>query len=318
MARTAEQQREYNRVRRAQWRANAKAKKTPGVAPIAGTVATPGAVEEPALIVDVKTEDTPKPSLKERILAKLQDPTPVPGTKIVKKARKQENLLSSTLPTVVCSFVATYSQQLIADPYKPCAPSQQEVTGMLGPLMDILARQVEITGKASQTTIDVMNSLICSMMYGIRAYVTYVEIKKMEVPQNYAEEKARKQADQRAAYREKRDREAREYDAAIAEYKATSPNWAAVHGNDEPSLAGGLRAYKDAANRPGGHNDSQYAAATNAAPAETYDASGGTDIANGATEGRDYEAAQVDNLFKRDVDGRIRLGLLAPRIRTED
>lgn len=138
------------------------------------------------LEVEVKVDETPKPqpSLKEKVLGWVNEKTSSSQPKKpVTRARKTgPNLLTTAMPSVVAAFIATYSRDMVHDPYKPCAPSKDEVSAILAPLFDILGREVEITGKASQNTIDLINSLICAMMYGARAYMTYLEIKKDHAP----------------------------------------------------------------------------------------------------------------------------------------
>src|SRR6266568_4726796 len=304
MARTAVEQRAHNTQKMREYREKKKQQKAattpqpqqaPGVVvPVnEDTVATPGGVDD-TLTVDVKVDaaEAPQLSFVERTKQKLgigQTSAPAaPAKRIVSRAKKKENLLTSTLPTVMCAFIATYSRELIADPYKPCAPSQEEVTGIIGPLMDILARQVEITGKMSQTTIDLTNSLLCAFLFGIRSYMTYTQIKNPTL-----------EKDRHDAYREKLAREAAEYDAVV---------------NEQP-LAGGMRSHQAAPAGLGRDNRSQYAAAETAIAAETYDASSNANSTNGHTEGRDHEADIVSSMFKRDIAGRERLGLLPSRVR---
>lgn len=143
--------------------------------------------EEAGLVIEVvanEEEAKKAPSLKERIMSNFQsDPKPAPKKTTARggrPAKSQENLLATVLPAILGSFLATFSQDRLPDPYKPCAPSQEEASAIFAPLMAILGRQVEITGKASQTVIDLMNSLVCAMLYGTRAYMTYMAIKRNE------------------------------------------------------------------------------------------------------------------------------------------
>ncbi len=295
MARTVEEQRQYNREKQRAYRDKKRAatsgQQTPGVVvPDGDTVATPGGVDD-TLTVDVNTgSDAPKLSFVERTKQKLGiGQSATPPARIVKKAKKQENLLTSTVPTVLCAFISTYSRELIADPYKSCAPSQEEATGILGPLFDILARQVEITGRMSQTTIDLTNSLICALLFGIRSYMTYTQIKSKEIPTHAKETTS---TPQRGGVAERND-------------------------SSSEHLAGGMRSHQAASTGSGGNNHSQYAATENAYATETYDASSNANFADGHTEGRDHEAALVSSMFQRDIQGRQRLGLLAVPVRDD-
>lgn len=139
--------------------------------------------ETPELQVEVNIPVQPvhKLSLKDRLFGN-KAAQPAKKTPVARgRAKKPDNnLISTVLPTIIASFVATYARDKMPDPYKVCAPSQMEVNAMLSPIMAIIARRVEITGKASQDAIDIANALICSLAYGSRAYITYIQIKRME------------------------------------------------------------------------------------------------------------------------------------------
>jgi hypothetical protein len=143
------------------------------------------AVEEPALQVEVNIPEQVPPqklSLKDRLMGGKPPITSKPAVKARSgRTKKQENnLFSTVLPTIIASFVATYSQQMLQEPYKMCAPSREEVNGILAPLMAMIGRRVQIVGRASQDVIDITNATICSLAYGTRAYITYVQIKQYE------------------------------------------------------------------------------------------------------------------------------------------
>ncbi len=180
---------EQRRANLARGRATAKAnREARKAAQQAAQPVTPDAITmepEPDLQVEVNVPEQPvqKLSLKDRLFGNKATQASKPATKATAKrtAKKQENnLFSTVLPTVIASFVATYSRQMLQEPYKVCAPSREEVNGILAPLMAIIGRRVEIVGKASQDVIDVTNALICSIAYGTRAYITYVQIKQYE------------------------------------------------------------------------------------------------------------------------------------------
>lgn len=135
------------------------------------------------LIVDVaEIEEKPKQSLKEKLLKTFvqQDDPIEPEKRRGRKAstKQQENVLVTVMPTVIASFITTYVTMLLPDEYKVCAPSQEEMYHILAPIMSIIGRRVEIIGKASQDAIDIANTLIASLTFGTRAYITYVEINR--------------------------------------------------------------------------------------------------------------------------------------------
>jgi hypothetical protein len=242
-----------------------------------------GAVATPE--VEVKVEESPaapRRSLKDRLLGVVK-PTPeksaTPKRKPVPK-RGQENLLVKLLPPLFATLIAAWAKDKFPDPYKPCAPSKQEVGDMLGPLWNIIGRRVEVYAEVSQDAIDLTNALICAIAYATRAYVTYVQIKQEEKlfePIRKASSEIEKQP-------------AREYAAGVP----------------EPSLSNGLRAYQSASNGTGGNPAGEHEPGPGS---ESYYGNG-TDLVDGSPELRNWEAQQISELFRRDKQGRVGLGLL--------
>jgi hypothetical protein len=320
VARTAQEQREANAAKMRAYRARKKAEQTSsssmgttGGVPAGDPGTTPpvGGGDVPDLQIEVKVDPgTPQPklSLLDRVLGKGSKPQSQPGprpapSKSKASSKKSDNLLVSVLPTLAASLIATYAQQMLPDPYKPCAPSKQEVTAIIGPLMSIIGRRVEVAAKVSQDAIDLTNALISAMAFGTRAYIMYVQIKNDHGDPHASQKRT-------DAYLEKLDREAREYDAVIAD------DVAALRAYDErkesepaPSLAQGLRAYQSTSAgtgaAPAGVNGNRPASQQ---PGPASDGPGST---ASDRELRDYEAGLVANMFARDRTGRVRLGLLA-------
>lgn len=149
----------------------------------AGTTSIPVDVQTQAPEVDfvLPEEDTPPLTLKERLFGpsagKAGDTA---AGKRSRKKRGDSNLFTQVLPTVLASFIATYSRYLIREPYKICAPSVEECNLILSPLLAIIGRHIEISGKASQDVIDFTNALICGLAYGTRAFITYLNIREYE------------------------------------------------------------------------------------------------------------------------------------------
>jgi hypothetical protein len=265
-----EERKAYNRDKQRQYQARRKAREQ-----AQSVTDTPLTVEpdDLPLKVEVKVDDTPKPqpSLKERLLAKIgaqPESTPTPKRTTGGK-KKVDNLVTTTLPTVCAAFIATYSRTMMHDPYKPCAPSQEEVASIVGPLFDILGRQVELTGKASQDTIDLINAIVCSAMYGLRAYMTYTQIKQAE--EAYASNKERASIPHSGTY------------ARSSQHNGSGPT---SSGNEST-----------AENDATGSNTNHY---------------------NGDTEGEPTEASLIAEMLRRDIEGRIRLGLLSGDVRRAD
>jgi hypothetical protein len=286
--RDKEQQREYNRRYKREQRARQRLQQqsTPSSVPVpvqpkpeSESEPQPGqGQEQDALHVVVNAgEESPKLSLKERILKKLQaEPTPTKAKR--GKAKDEKNILTSTLPILLSSFIATYAQNALPDEYKACAPSREEVTAILSPIMNIIGRRLEVTGKISQDATDVLAALLATVAYGTRAYILYTDIKKLKAEGFTVEHK-------------------QQYTVA---YRA------------DEQQPGNYQATGDGLAR---HADSRHQFATVADGAANHGeySSAGTDI--GATEGRDREALIIADLFARDKQGRVRLGLLKPDIR---
>ena len=294
-------QRKQAEAARAKQQTATPAMGTPGAVPGAGPVAAPGAGVAggtPALEVELKAALPPQPklSLKERFLQRVQGSPQGAAPKPKRSPKKGEvNLITTLLPTMAASFIAAFARDRFPAEYKACAPTKEEVNGVIGPLMEILGEQVEVYGKVSQNMIRLTNSLICALAYATRAYVTYVDIKKAkEAGQTYEERKQH----QRADYREQLEREAREYEAVVTEQKAS-----------EPSLAGGLRAYQAASAGPGGNAPGGNGSSNGGGSTVPSGSNGAGDPAHDQ-QLRDHEAALVADMFKRDRIGRSQLGLL--------
>lgn len=248
-------------------------------------------VAEPALKINVKAEATAphKPTLRER-LGLGGNKSTVPAS--AKKGKKAEtpNLIVTVLPTLAASLIAAWARDRIPEEYQPCAPTKQEVKEIIGPLLEILGDQVEVAAKMSANTMRLINSLICGMAYGVRAYVTYVEIKKAkELGYTYAQAK-QQQANE---YREKLDHEARDYHEVI---------------NDDKPFSNGLRSYQAANN---GTDSNSLRADVSRPGSGNNGASGdGADDTTDDQQLRNYEASLVTQMFARDKLGRQQLGLL--------
>lgn len=148
--------------------------------------------QEPALSIEVNVPDEPvdphtiNQTLAERFGFAKRGPVSSQVKKPVRRGgsrgKKTDNLLTTVIPTILASFIATYSKQLLPAEYKRCAPSMEECNAMLSPLLAMIARRVELTGQASQDVIDVVNSLVAGLAYGTRAFMIYVEVKAEKEP----------------------------------------------------------------------------------------------------------------------------------------
>lgn len=203
----------------------------------------------------VNKEEEPKQSLFEKFTGSGQ-------TKAPKKTRSKKvdpTIITKVFPLVVSTFAVSLIRQRMPEPYKVCAPTQEEVVNMVKPYFNILSRYVEITGRLSENTIDIISALLASLIYGTRAYVTYVQIQEYQ------------------------------NDRPDDTTRNESTTHAAVDRADSEKIA---RSIGDTSTQE------QYAGNGNA-----------SDISNDSQLTR-YESEIMDDLFKRDLEGRRRLGLL--------
>lgn len=302
--RTAAQQKAYNAEKQRAFRAKQKAKNNPTSSSMGDTsngVVSNGdsiAPLEDALEVDVIEEAQPveeKLSLFQRTMNKIglsQNEAPVKRTG---RGRKQkENLLITALPTVLASLVVTYATQMLPEEYEACAPKQEEVTGIIAPLMDIIGRRIEIVGKVNQDATDVISSILCALMMGVRMYVTYVEIRNEGNPH------AKAKPTREESYKRSLEREAELY----ADDSGSGQDDSII------SLAQGMRNHQAARQGIVADGDRTARGAINAHDSEN-DANGGNAHSNDGTGyDADSEASKVASLFRRDIAGRQQLGLL--------
>lgn len=295
MKRTAAEQRIYNAERQRAHRAKQKPSSSVGntsngVVPNGDLVAP---LEE-GLEVDVIAEDQPveeKLSLFQRTMNKIglsQAQTPV---KRSGRGRKQkENLLVTALPTVLASLVVTYAKQMLPEEYEACAPTQEEITSIIAPLMEIIGRRVEIVGKVNQDATDILSSIVCTLMMGVRMYITYADIKNERNPH------AKPTRDE--SYKRSLERESEIYD-----------DDSELDGGII-SLAGGMRNHQAARQGIASNGDRSVGSASHANDAEDDAERSNAHSADNLGDDANSEAARVAELFKRDKQGRVGLGLL--------
>lgn len=215
---------------------------------------------------DIKDPPTLTEKLKEFGTTKRTRTTRAKRT--AKTKQIDANLISKLAPTIVATFIAAYSRQMLQDPYKVCAPNQQEVVSIVSPLFNILSRQIEITGQASENVIDLITCAIASIIFGTRAYVTYATIKEQETNGK-------------------------------------------LDANDDPRFFPG----NVPTNRSGGGSSKEAVSVTQ--PSESISPHATNGVATDRTDDSEQVRRDVDlfgELFSKDIDGRVRLGMLPPRI----
>lgn len=153
-----------------------------------------GTPEEDVLTIQVAVP-TPgpasKPSLKDRILGAggANKARIAPAKKPVArggKPKRDNGMISRVLPAMAAGFIATFARERLPEEYKPCAPTREEASAILGPLFEELAQHVEVYGQASETVTRVLSSVLAAIGYGARAYITYVRIKHEKAELHHA------------------------------------------------------------------------------------------------------------------------------------
>src|SRR6266568_2812616 len=223
--------------------------------------------------VDVVTPPPrPQPSLKDKVLGSLKQSGEQAKTKpkpVIDKKQTEKSLqfFKQVLPLTLAAMLATYSQRLFKDPYKPCAPTKQEVSDILLPTFNLISRYIEVTGAASQNALDIGAALLATLTMGARMLITLTEIKNIEQQRS----------------------------------------------NSSRQSTG--------TNEPGGVKPGQNSIQSNNGTSPNNTANGNTGSGNGdlgSLDDRDYEAAKVAQLLRKDTAGRRQMGLAPRIIRTSD
>lgn len=165
--RSLEEQRELNRKRRQEYRDKKKLESL-------------GVASNSFVLIDTVSfcTCTPKLSMKDRLLAKsgVKEEKEAEKKPDKKRVEKTESLVSSVLPLTFSALIAVNARNMMKEPYKDCAPTQEEVSSVLTPLFSYISRQIEITGKASQDAIDLFTALLAGVTVGIRVAMTRAQI----------------------------------------------------------------------------------------------------------------------------------------------
>lgn len=231
-------------------------------------------LNEPAIEILEKEETTPL-SLKERLFGQQNQVHPkVPAKSGTRGKKIDANMLTQVLPVSLSMSIALYARKLIKEPYKACAPSQVEVYGTIGPFFNIIGRRVQIVGSASEDVIDIVSALISSICTGIRMHITMLTIQE-----------------------------------GIENAKRNG------HVTNVPGH--GYVANNGATYSPTTGYDRREESVSTPRPfieRLSNDGSGDTTSTDGSDSNAREEAELVANFFRRDREGRERLGLVASRV----
>jgi hypothetical protein len=142
------------------------------------------------------------------------------------------------------------------------------VLTIISPLFNILSRQIEITGQASENVIDLITCAIASIIFGTRAYVTY---------------------------------------ATIKEHQENGQLPSGANGSSKPTTT-------NRTSGSGGSGNPDHPIIKPSQSVSTGIADDPTDGDSGDSVNTRQDAYLFSELFNKDIEGRIRLGLLPPRI----
>ncbi len=229
---------------------------------------------DPPPTVTIKDAEPEQPkTLVDKMRAKFApgtEPTKQPTT----RGKPKPNLMLTVFPGMVATFISTFLTDVYKDPYKPCAPTKDESLLIITPLFEEISRAIKVTGKIDQTTENLLNCVAMMLLYGARAYQTYVQIKQKE--KEHGNRAGTRRPDEPAKI-------ANEYIPGT-DTRTIRPDTASVPSPDAEGNGNG-----------------------NASIGEESD-----------TERREREVALIHDMFKRDVEGRIRLGVLPARVRDDN
>jgi len=273
--RTPQEQREFNRARKERFQ-QAKANKQ-------------SLVGDEELDISIQAEDvpiSPLPSLKDRILSRFiqeeDESDEKPSARDKQQADKSEKLIAKTIPLTLAALIALYSKRLFNDPFKPCAPSKNEVADILLPIFSIIARSVEVEAKINQTALDIAASLLASITLGFRMLMT-----REDIINDYNR-------------------------LANSGQQPGSVNRGSNQGTDNSwANYGAIRHSADS--NTASHEYARGLGASGGVPGNT-DSNG----AGGIDDDRTREARLVDELFRKDYYNRVQMGLAPRPVPTSD
>lgn len=226
--------------------------------------------EDLDITIEPEKIERPNQSLGDRIREHFQqarDSKPRASDK--QKADRTESLLATVLPMTLAGMIALYSRNFFSEEYKSCAPTREEVATILLPVFSVIARHVEIEGKASQDALDLFTALLASITVTTRIVVTHQGIKNGYI----ATQSTQAETSNISQFRRGTGNSSQATAATPVSYPngTVSTSTAGYGKRDEPS--------------------------------------GAINGDNGDSEQRTSEAAQVANLLRRDAEGRKQMGL---------
>ena len=129
------------------------------------TIDAPEAPAAPGIVASLKQ------SIKDAMLGRVDTPTSPSSGKSKGGDTRQADFVDQATPLLALAVVVALNAS-IPNPYKPCAPQHGEAADMVRPLARIMSRQLEITGRLSDTAIDLLATAFAAGIYGQRAWET--------------------------------------------------------------------------------------------------------------------------------------------------
>ncbi len=116
----------------------------------------------PALSVEVNipVEELPPLTLAERLFGRKPEPEKksAPPKKKTTRGKKKDNFFTEVLPTLLTTFIITFAHDLVAQEYKACVPTSEEIDAILAPFFNYWSRRIDIDAEMSEDAIDIGKS----------------------------------------------------------------------------------------------------------------------------------------------------------------
>lgn len=129
------------------------------------------------------TPEPPKLGMRDRLKRMMAGEAIIDAPEAPKPRRKKDaaaaEFVENVTPLLALLIVAG-ANGLLKDPYKPVAPNREEASGMMRPVCRMLARRLDVAGKISADTLDLIAVLVAVGLYAERATATYRAIAAQE------------------------------------------------------------------------------------------------------------------------------------------
>jgi len=134
---------------------------------------------EAADIPDIQTDTNFAENLIKSVFNDTSKDKPVTTKtkRISVKKQKQDDFVIQVAPLVAVAL-CMLANILVQEPYTVLAPNPQEAESIVTPLVRMLSRQMSITAKLSDNSLDILAALTAAAIYGERIYHDYTIISR--------------------------------------------------------------------------------------------------------------------------------------------